>query len=266
MKIGPLSMRPLAIGAGAAILAGAALSLAACHPPHIHRHARNGDQGAMTVNATLACPDKVGALTRTYQAADGQSCDYRGRDHEQAHIQRLDLAGQPVRTALAPIEAALRPLIPARAGPSPTAVASSDDDGDDSSNSADGDHAKVDLPGIHVRANGDKAEVKVFGITVNANGENADVNLGGGERSTVVQAGANGAEVRFEDISNGNARLMLALLADKAGPSGLHAVGYLARGPATGPLAVATFKSAAAHQDWRRDAGLNALLDLNVKQ
>ena len=254
MKIGTFSMRTL-IGAGA--LAGAAFGLAACHPPHIHRGEGRGWNGKpMSVGAVLICPLKVGALSRTARTADGQACDYKGPDGEQAHLQRLDLAGQAPQAALTLIEAGLRPLIPARAGPSPVDVDAADD----------GDRAKVDLPGIHIKAQGDKAEVRVFGITVNANGENADVNMGQGERSTVVQAGANGAEIRFADVSDGNARLMLALLADKAGPSGLHAVGYLARGPVAGPLAVASFKSAARHQDWRRNAGLNALLDLNVKQ
>jgi hypothetical protein len=255
MKIGTCSMRTL-VGAGA--LAGAAFGLAACHPPHIHRGEGRGWSGKpMSVGKLLICPLKVGALSRTARTADGQACDYKGPDGEQAHLQRLDLAGQAPQAALAPIEAALRPLIPARAGPDPV------DAGDGAD---DGHHAKVDLPGIHIKAQGDKAEVRVFGITVNADGENADVNMGQGETGTVVQAGANGAEIRFADVEGGNARLMLALLADKAGPSGLHAVGYLARGPVAGPLVVASFKSAARHQDWRRDAGLNALLDLNVKQ
>ena len=168
MKIGTASMRTLAIGAGAAILAGAALTLAACHPPHIRRHAREAGEGLLTVNATLACPDKVGALTRTAQAADGQSCDYKGPDHEQAHIERLPLDGLSAQAAVAPLEAGLRPLIPVRAGPNPTDVATSDDDRDSDSGDEgdDGGHSKVDLPGIHVRAHGDKAQVKVFGITV----------------------------------------------------------------------------------------------------
>lgn len=45
---------------------------------------------------------------------------------------------------------------------------------------------------------------------------------------------------------------------------GDHAEVDLARGPVAGPL-MASFRSPAVHQDRRRDLGLNALLDLNVK-
>jgi hypothetical protein len=153
---------------------------------------------------------------------------------------------------LVPIEAGLRPLIPALDGPAPVDIDARVSDG--------GDHAKVDLPGIRLRAQGDKAEVRVFGIIVNANGENADINLGQREISTIVQAGVNGAEVRLADVGEGSARLMLALLAEKVRSSGFHAADYLARGP----VVVASFRSPAVHQDWRRDLGLNAQLDLNV--
>lgn len=133
------------------------------------------------------------------------------------------------------------------------------DAGDRSDGVSDGgDHVEVDLPGIRARGEGEKAKVRAFGDTVNANGENADVNMGQGEKSTIVQAGVNEAEVRLADVGDGSARMMLALLAEKARSSGFHAVGDLARGPVAGPL-MASFRSPAVHQDWRRDLGLNAL-------
>jgi hypothetical protein len=252
MKSGTSSTRSLA--AGAAALVAGALGLSACHPPHIHRSARQDWNGrAMSVDALLTCPISVGGLTRTAQAGDGQACDYVGRRGEVVHLSRLVLGGRSPQDALAPTEAALRPLIPPRGGPTPVSV-------DDQTS----DHAKVDLPGVHVNAQGDRAEVRVFGITVDADGRNADVNLGQGGSRTVVQAGPNGAEVRAESIDAANASLFLFLAADRAGPSGLHAVGYLARGPVAGPLVVASFKSAAGHQDWRSDHDLNRLLELNV--
>jgi hypothetical protein len=269
MKIGTSAMRTLVIGAGAAAMIGAVLGLSACHPPHI-RH--DGDQAIggkpMSVAATLTCPASVGALTRSAQGADGQSCDYAGPGGEQVSLKRLALAGQRPEAALAPIEASLRSLVPPRAGPATSADADADDDHDGDSDSGDQDNSqtKVDLPGVHIDAQGDKARVKVLGITVNADGDNADVNVGHGASRTTVQAGPNGAEIHVEDVNGANANLMLILAGEKPGPSGLRAVGYLARGPAAGPLAVATFKAAGGHQDWRSDHDLNALLDLNVKQ
>lgn len=211
----------------------------------------------MTVGAVLDCPSSVGRLDRTAQAADGQSCDYAGGAGEQVSLRRISLSGQDAETALSPIEAELRPLIPPRQGPSPVDV--------DTEDAPSSQHAKVDLPGIHVDAQGDKAEVHVFGVTVNANGANANVNLGGGDEGTSVQAGLNGAEVRVRDIDGSNALLALVLATDQPGPSGYHAVGYLARGPATGPLVTAVFKATEGREDWRGDRDLNRLLRLNVK-
>ncbi|MDR3513457.1 MAG: hypothetical protein P4L73_17600 [Caulobacteraceae bacterium] len=257
-------MRQIArpIGLVAALAAGVALSACRGPHPHAHAHARPDDDGsgpAMSVAATLTCPQTFGGLTRTAQAADGQSCDYRGPGGEQVSLMRLVLAaGQTPQAALAPTEAALRPLIPARPG-SPTVSVDAKDDSDD-------DHAKVDLPGIHVNANGDKADVKVFGVTVKAEGDDADVHVGHGDHNAVVKAGPDGAEVRAEDVGDASVNLALILASDHPGPSGLRAVGYLARGPARGPLAVATFKASARHSDWRGDHDLNGLLALNVKQ
>jgi hypothetical protein len=209
----------------------------------------------MTVAATLACPPTVGRLTRTAQAADGQSCGYAGRNGEDVSLRRIALNGQPAAAGLPSIEAELRPLVPERQGPDPIAIG----------NGAGGDNARVDLPGIHVNAQGDQAEVHVFGVTVHAKGDNADVDLGQGEKSTSVQAGLNGAEVRVRDVGATNAQLAYVLAADRPGPSGYLAVGYLARGPAAGPLVAAVFKAREGRQDWRGDRDINRLLRLNVK-
>lgn len=254
----PLGAR---VVAPAAVLA-AGLALAACRGPHPHAHARQDHPAAgapMRVAEPLACPPAVGGLARTAQAADGQSCAYRGRDGEQVSLQRLAVpAGQTPQAALAPIEAGLRPLVPARAGPAPVSVDAGDDDNDD--------HAKVDLPGIHVDAHGDKADVRVFGVKVNADGDNANVNVGQGDSRAVVRAGPDGAEIRAADVDAANAKLVLILAADRPGPAGVRAAGYIAEGPAKGPLAVAVFKSAAPRNNWRGDRDLNGLLELNVKQ
>ena len=61
------------------------------------------------------------------------------------------------------------------------------------------------------------------------------------------------------------ADLTFILASDTPGPSGVRAAGYLARGPAVGPLVVASFKSKGSHRggDHDRDA-LSRLVDLNA--
>jgi len=265
MKIGTESTRRLAAGLAAPGVA-AMLLVAGCHPPHIHPGERGRDwfDRPMTVGAALTCPQAQGSLNRTAQAGDGQSCDYTGAGGEQVELKRLVLAGESPQAALAPTETALQTLVPARTGPTPVSVDAGGGDADDSD---DQEHAKIDLPGIHINAQGRKAQVKVFGVVVDANGENANVNIGGGSRSTVVQAGPSGAVIRVTDIGPTNVKLAYVLAAgDRPGPSPYRAVGYLARGPLDGPLVVATFKAAENHEDWRGDHDLNALLALNVKQ
>jgi hypothetical protein len=253
MRFSSNHARPIAAG-----LALAAAGLAACHPPHV-RQTRGGVWGdsPYQTSAALNCPDRLSALTLSARDKSGEACDYVLAGGGQVRLQRLALGGQTPQAALAAIETSLRPLVPPRGGPEPAAT---------TGQGWDDEQARVDLPGIHVRAQGDQAEVKVFGVTVNANGRNADVNVGHGSSRTVVLAGPNGAEVRGEDIGPTNAKLFLVLTAENPGPSGLHAVGYMARGPRGGPLIVATFKAYKAGEDWRGDADLNRLLALNARQ
>jgi hypothetical protein len=250
-------MRPYAALAGLAAMMAAAFSLSACYGPRPHpHHGRADNRAPESVAATLVCPPSFGALIRTAQAADGQSCDYRGPDREQVSLTRLVLAGQSPQAALAPTEAALSGLIAVRPD-RPEVVGEGRDE----------DHARVDLPGVHVHADGDKAEVNVFGVTVNADNDKADVHVGGGGHSATIHANADSAEVHVDAVDGPNVNLVFILAGDHPGPSGYAAVGYLARGLASGPLAVASFKSSDAHHaDWRSDHDLNGLLALNVKQ
>jgi hypothetical protein len=254
-------MKTTALSLGA-IAVVALLGLAACHPPHIHHReaAKSEDDGPVSVAATLTCPQTIGGLTRTAQAADGQSCDYTGRGDLHVSLRRLVLSGAAPTEALAPVEASLRPLIVARAGPSPIDIDSDDDDDDDD------DHDKVDLPGIHVDAHGDEADVRVLGVTVHADGDKADVDVGKTGSHATVLAGPAGAEIRSVDIDDDSANLVLVLASDKPGPSGDRAAGYVARGPVKGPLVAAVFHASRGHADWRGNRDLNGLLDLNVKQ
>ena len=250
---------------GAILMGGAAL--AACHPVIGHHHHHDawvmGDEGwdthhddvPVTVGATLNCPDAEGELTRTSVAADGKSCQYRGDEGQDVTLNLVSLNGQAPQAALAPFEADLRTLVPARSGPSMVNVDASDHD-----------HAKIDLPGLHINANGDKADIKILGADIKANGDHADIHTNmGGMQGATIHAGPGGAEIRAGDVGQHSADLVFILAGENPGPSGYRAVGYIARGPVAGPLVVGEFKSRADHHEGHdRNHDLERLIDLNV--
>jgi hypothetical protein len=166
--------------------------------------------------------------------------------------------------ALAPAETALTAISPTRTGPTPVTVQA--DTGDDG-----GDRAKVDVPGVHVDAHGGEAHVNILGININAKGDNADINTSHGTNSTSVQAGPGGATIRVADIKDGAAHMVLVLAGERPSAAGYRSVGYIAEGPAAGPLVVAQFKSRFNEGAWGRgfesdDRGhdIERLLRMNV--
>jgi hypothetical protein len=252
---------------GAALLGGV-VTIAACHPVESHHHhggswmmgddgwSHHGD-GPVTVAATLNCPDHEGELTRTGMAADGKSCQYQGDDQD-VTLSLVALNGQTPQAALGPMEADLRGLVPAHSGSSMVNV--------DAGKGPDGhDNAKIDMPGFHVDAHGDKAKVSILGVDINADGENdhADIKTDLGMKGTTIHAGPGGAEIRAGDVGQHAADLVFILAGDNPGPSGYRAVGYLARGPADGPLVVGEFKSK-DHDHHGHNHDLERLIDLNV--
>ena len=116
-----------------------------------------------------------------------------------------------------------------------------DEDGkiDVKSGDGNGEHAHIDLPGIHI----------------NADDKNANVNVGG----INVDAGENGATVRMSrDVrlrgqafsSHRNGFRSTYILARDDLKDGWRSVGYEAAGPKTGPITVAVFK---AHEGGHRE-------------
>ena len=254
-------------------LTGAALAalvaVCGCHPRRSHYNAgdlmmndhdmwSNHDDKPVTVADRLSCPDHEGDLTRTDQAASGKTCQYRGDDGREVSLTLLALNGQAPQAALAPTEADLRTLVPAHGGPNLVNI-DANDDGDRSH-----DNAKVDLPGIHIDAHGDRAQVSVFGVNIKANGDKADITTPNiGMKGATIHAGPGGAEIRAGDVGKNTADLVFILAGDNPGPSGDRAVGYIARGPASGPLVVGEFKSKDGGHD-HHDRDLERLIDLNV--
>jgi hypothetical protein len=248
-------------------LALGAAALSGCHPKHagghfgVHVDSGGGDfvgfgDGPVRAPASLTCPAQVDDLARTAQAADGKSCAYSGANGSTVELSLMPLDGQTPQVRLASLEQTLKGQL----GPI------------DASGgvhiSADGDHdrANIDLPGFHLHANGDgKANISMPGVTINADGDKAQVNAGWGAHKAVVNANSNGAEVRAGSVNTSVADLTYVLASSTAGPTGLRAAGYMARGPAAGPLVVGVFRTPESeHAHELNDHGLQRLIRINT--
>ena len=207
--------------------------------------------------STLTCPETFGDLKRLSQAADGRRCQYQGaRAGEDVTLSLLPLNGVEPAIALAPLEASLRTDAGLHA---PSASLSQPADAPSSSG---GDHARIDLPGLHVNAGSAGAQLRIAGLTINANGDAAHIQLGGASHAT-VDAHPGGAEIRAGRTGLKGADFTLVLASDTPGPRGYKAVGYIARGPAAGPLVVGAFRSKGGRYNGQ-DTDLKRLVDLNV--
>uniref|UniRef100_B0SZU9 Methyltransferase type 11 n=1 Tax=Caulobacter sp. (strain K31) TaxID=366602 RepID=B0SZU9_CAUSK len=261
-------MRHLTLLAAAASLA----ALGACSPKVEVRHeggqARPGRHEPLRAITKLDCPEKQGELTRISVAADGQSCVYGGQNAE-VTLNLVALNGGDAEAALAPIEADLKALMPAMkaAPPPPTPPALGG-----KPSKPRGEGAKIDLPGIRIDAHDKGADIRIGGLTINANDGSAEVKVaknitirdgdtqkriterasGGNsnvsvkasdedEGDTEIHANEGGAQIRQRKRGDG-VRATLILASDKS-TSGYRVVGYEARGPKGGPLAVAVVKA-----------------------
>ena len=209
--------------------------------------------------ATLDCPASQGELTRTAQSPDGQWCDYAGPRGATVRLRLAPLHGQTPSEAMAATRVQLHALVPVYRDPVPASY------GDEH-----GDRADVDVPFVHVHAIGDQADVRLFGIHINARGrgDDADVDIGHGHKHSVVHAGLRGAEVMADEVGRSNVSLVYVLAANHREASGYRAVGYVARGPVTGPLVVAEFRSPVkGHTDSEGDHGdIDRLIDRNLSR
>jgi hypothetical protein len=249
-------MRTLLMGA----LCVSALALSAC----VTRVDYDGYEIAKTGGpplkavATLDCPSTEGALTRTGRADDGRSCDYEGPVGETVRLSLVSLDGRSATEALEPAKAQLRALVPVATRRIPRVE-----------RDEPGEHANIDLPFFHVHTAGDHADVRIFGVTVHSDGDNADVKTRLGGAHTVVHASSDGAEVITEDVGRTNASLIYVLASERRAPSGYRAVGYVARGPAAGPLVVGEFRAPGRTETYRHghtdNGDLDRLIERNVK-
>jgi hypothetical protein len=240
-----------------------AMALAGCaeHTPYQAVAMSRAGHGPLRQLSALTCPEREGALTRTGQAADGQSCDYQGPDGRSVRLSLVALDGRAPTEALAPLKAQLRGLVPVSSVRVPSVE-----------RGEAGEHTSIDLPFFHVHTAGDHAEVKMFGVHVKADGDYADVKTSHGLKNTVVHAGPSGAEIVAEDVSGRNASLVYVLAANRTAASGYAAVGYVAKGPAAGPLVVGEFRArkGEGHGAYRHHADgdhgdLDRLIERNLR-
>lgn len=135
------SARPPSVAAralsGGALALVAATSLAACHGPRTHA----SRDRPLLVRDRLDCPDEEGRLRRVQVADDGRSCRYSGPDGQEVTLSYLTLAGRTPQTALAPLEADLRALVPSAVAPEPGSLAARADDDAAREDARDPDHA-----------------------------------------------------------------------------------------------------------------------------
>lgn len=225
----------------------AALALAACdHPDAVRQNAAR----AMKVISKLDCPATQGHLKLTTASVDGLTCDYAA-DGVEVTLKLVRLENGGAATALSPIEAELRALMPTVKPAAAAAAPKGEDDVD------------ISLPGISIRTSGDSANVSVGG----ANGPNIQANDDGAEirvqRNVEVDGKDVGSETRRRHGGDGvYARFILA--SDKT-TGGWAVVGYEARGPKGGPLVVATLKARRGHHsDDDSFADADALVRHNV--
>jgi len=244
-----------------------AVALVACTPPHPHSRAR----AALRTIARLDCPAAQGDLRLQSAAGDGRSCSYAGPAGASVSLQLIELTGGDASGALAPLTADLRSELPS---------ASSHGAG------ADKDRVDIDLPGVHIHANDggtsrDADTTAGSAVPVGqgaasppvAVGKSVEIDEGGSVRignattgqaakGVVIDANENGAEIHVTNGAGGN-RMTFILASDTPGPHGYRLVGYEARGPLAGPLAVVSIRSPNnEHEGLRREMG--ELLRRNV--
>jgi hypothetical protein len=176
----------------------------------------------MRVISRLDCPQVQGDLTLESAAPDGQSCHYTGGSNAQADIRLISLTGRSMSEALAPLEAELKSKIPSH-----PADASDQDD--------NRDEVHVDVPGIRIDASDktETADIHLPGLSVNVNGDRTSVTMG--TRTTPV-ADTDGRPVRPVP---GRIDRTFIVTSDDEHNSPFALLAYTARGPSTGPLAVA---------------------------
>jgi len=221
-------------------------------------------KGALKVVETLQCPQTMGSLTRKGSASDGGAvCTYAGPRGSEVSLHLVKLDGGDPAEALKAFEDRLSAAMPQAvaqlraaadkdsAAASATAATGTATTGDRAvvrapgvDIRAEGDDATVRLPGLHIESRGDQASVRIGGFHIDANEDGSNVDItGSAEGDNVsVQANQDAAEIRTS-TGGGATRANWILTDNRPSEAGWRLVGYEARGPAGGPIVVATVRA-----------------------
>jgi len=221
-------------------------------------------KGVLKVVDALQCPDTVGALTRKGSASPGGgSCTYGGARGSEVILYLVKLDGRDAESVLRDYEGRITAEMPQAAV---RINASQNESGQENASvqapgvniQAKGDDATVSLPGLHIETQGDNASVRIAGINIQSkDGQGART-----EKNTVT-IDDTGETTRVRTQTPGEAtRMTFILAADQVEPGAWRQVGFEARGPAGGPLVIATVRSK-ARNDRVFDAA-KELVALNV--
>lgn len=255
-----------------------ATALAACDEPSVRISSTSTDtksDGVLKVVDALQCPETQGVLARKGSAqAGGRVCTYAGPKGAEVSLHLVDLDGKSPSEALKVFERQLAADMPRtvadlrareadqRAREADQRAREADIRAAQADAEAAGDSARVRLPGVTIDAQGDKARVRIGGLSINADDTGGTVNVRSDDESVDINATEDGAEVRTRGA--GDATRSTWILTDgRDSPQGWRVVGYEARGPAGGPIVVATVRSKEREHDSVFDAA-KALVTLNV--
>lgn len=227
-------------------------------------HTENPDaKGALMVVETLQCPQTMGSLTRKGTALEGGAvCTYAGPRGAEVSLHLVKLDGSSPAGALKAFEERLSAAMPqaveqlkaaSAEGAAATAAAAEAHPpaGDRASVrapgvdiQAEGDDASVSLPGLRVESKGDEASVRIGGFHIDASDGEGSVNIEGSDDgdNVSIQANQDAAEIRTS-ASGGATRASWILTDNRPSEAGWRLVGYEARGPAGGPIVVATVRA-----------------------
>jgi len=254
-----MPMRPLLIS----VVCATALT-AACDGDSVRissTRTENPDgKGALKVVETLQCPQTMGSLTRKGSAIEGGAvCIYAGPRGAEVSLHLVKLDGAGPAQALKAFEDRLSAAMPqaveqlkaASAEGAAKAAEANAPSGDRASVQApgvdiraEGDDATVRLPGLHIESKGDEARVRIGGFRIDATDDGSTVEIEGPDDgdSVSVQANQDAAEIRTS-AGGGATRASWILTDNRPSEAGWRLVGYEARGPAGGPIVVATVRA-----------------------
>ncbi|MGH7027596.1 MAG: methyltransferase type 11, partial [Brevundimonas sp.] len=128
---------------------------------------------------------------------------------------------------------------------------------------AQDDKASVRLPGMRIDADGDRANIKIGGITIRADDSSSQVKVRSDDEAVSIDAHDGAARIRTSAPGQSVRATFLMTTNGADAETGWRMVGYEARGPAGGPIVVATVRTKDRNENRIMDAA-KALVTLNV--